>query len=128
MSNRATAENLMEVVIAGTQTERDKYESGYLELFKKAMNLRNKMQAGMSKLDGNKIDIQIKIITQSQWDRIEKIYVPMASDGKLSIRGLLEKIPGIDVDVEIERLQSADKEWLDKNLTLLNKNQNTEGV
>jgi len=107
MSNRATAENLMEFVIASTNKERLTWIGAYEELIKKAMMMYNqKANAQMSKakqLDPDKIGVEIPVITKDQWDHLEKIYLPAAIAGKITDEAFQEKIPGFDMEAEQER-------------------------
>ena len=57
-----------------------------------------------SKLDPSKIDVEIPVYTQEQWDHIEKVLVPMYLGGALSIEFLLSQVPGVKVEEELERL------------------------
>lgn len=103
---RATAENLMEFVIASTNKERLTWIGAYEELIKKAMMVYNdKVNAQMSegrKLDPEKIGVEIPVITKDQWDHLEKIYLPAAIAGKITDEAFQERIPGFDLDREKE--------------------------
>jgi len=107
MSNKATAENLMEFVIASTNKERLTWIGAYEELIRKSMMVYNeKMNAQMSKgrqLNPEKIGVEIPVITKDQWDHLEKIYLPAAIAGKITNEAFQEKIPGFDMEAEKKR-------------------------
>jgi len=112
MSNRATAENLMEMIIAATTKERETWIGAYEEIIKKAMKMyNNALYLGMSKakqLNPDKIRVNIPIITKDHYERIEKIFLPACIAGKISDEAFLEQIPGMDVDMELERKQNKE--------------------
>ena len=118
MSNRATAENLMEMINAATTKERQTWIGAYEEVIKKAMVMWNEAALqGMSKgakLDPDKIKVDIPIITKEHYDRIEKIFLPAAIAGKLSDEAFLTMIPGFDVKAELERKEEKEKSELEQ--------------
>jgi len=118
MSNRATAENLMEMINAGTTKERKTWKGAYEEVIKKAMDLYNaKVNKGMSKakkLDPNKIGIEIPLITKEHWDHLEKVLLPAAMAGKISDEAFLENLPGIDMEAETQRKEDKTKNELEQ--------------
>lgn len=118
MSNRATAENLMEMVNAATTKERQTWIGAYEEVIKKAMVMWNDAAAeGMSKekqLDPDKIKVDIPTITKEHYDRLEKIFLPACVAGKLSDEAFLEMIPGFDVKAELERKEANEKSELEQ--------------
>lgn len=107
MSNRAVAENLMELIHAATMKERETWKGAYEEIIAKAMRLFNeKENKGMSKakqLDPAKIGVEIPMITKEHWDHLEKIYLPAVIAGKISDEAFQEKIPGFDIEADRKR-------------------------
>lgn len=105
MSNRATADSLVDMINAATTKERQTWIGAYEEVIKKAMIMwNNAAEKGMSKekqLDPDKIKVDIPIITREHYDRIEKIFLPAAIAGKISDETLLTMIPGLDVKAEM---------------------------
>jgi len=118
MSNRATADTLIEMVNAATTKERRIWIGAYKEVIKKAMIMwNNAAEKGMSKekqLDPNKIKVDIPIITKEHYDRIEKIFLPAAIAGKISDETFLTMIPGLDVKAELERKEEKEKSELEQ--------------
>ena len=119
MSNRATAENLMEMINAGTTKERQTWIGAYEETIRKAMIMYNQgagnMQLSKEKqLDPDKIKVDIPIITQKHYDRLEKIFLPLYLAGKLSDETFFTMIPGLDVKVEMERKAEKEKSEIEQ--------------
>ena len=118
MSNRATAENLMEMVNAATSKDRETWKGAYEEIIRKAMIMYNgRVNQGMSKerqLDPDKIGIDIPVITKEQWEHLEKVLLPAAIAGKVSDEFFQEKIPGLDMDVEQKRKQDKESSELEQ--------------
>ena len=107
MSNRAVAENLMQLVHAATIKERETWIGAYEEMIAKAMALwDDKVHPKASKqttLDPTKIGVEIPMITKEHYDHIEKIYLPAAIAGKISDEALQEQLPGFDIEADKKR-------------------------
>lgn len=116
MSNRATAENLMEMIIASTTKEHATWIGVYEEVLRKAMFIWNAAtKKGMSKnaqLDPDKIKVEIPLITKTHYERLEKIYLPACLGGKISDEAFLAMIPGFDVKAELERKKKNEESEL----------------
>jgi len=113
MSNRAVAENLMQLVHAATTKERATWKGAYEEVIAKSMAMYNKqVNKGMSKLatlDHKKIGVEIPMITREHWLRLEKVYLPAAVAGKISDESFQELLPGFDVETETKRKDEKEK-------------------
>ncbi len=108
LKQRATADDLREMVNVGTTKERQTWEGAYQELIVKAMILTNDEEQsgeGIGKLDPWKIRVVIPTISREQWLHIEKVLMPLALAGKLSDEALISAIPGIDVQDELKKLE-----------------------
>ncbi len=104
MSNRSTADSLMEVVLAGTQKERIIWGGAYTELFRKAILFHNRVNK--KTLDPDAVRAEIGEITQVQLHTLKDVWLALYTEQAISRETLLEKIPGIDVDAELKRLES----------------------
>ena len=113
MSNRATAEDLINMINGATTKERQTWIGAYEEVIKKAMIMwNNAAEKGMSKekqLDPDKIKVDIPIITKMHYDRLEKIFLPAVIAGKISDEAFLAMIPGLDVKAELERKKEKEE-------------------
>ncbi len=118
MKNRSTAENLMEMINAATTKERQIWIGVYEEVITKAMTMWNdSVKQGIGKegkLDPKKIKVDIPIITQEHYDRIEKIYLPACIAGKLSDEALVEMLPNVDAKTEKERREKKEASELEE--------------
>jgi len=113
MSNRATADDLLNMINGATTKERQTWIGVYEEVIKKAMVMwNNAAEPGMSKekqLDPDKIKVDIPIITKMHYDRLEKIFLPAVIAGKISDEAFLAMIPGLDVKAEMERKKEKEE-------------------
>ena len=113
MSNRATAEDLINMINGATTKERQTWIGAYEEVIKKAMVMwNNAAEPGMSKdkqLDPDKIKVDIPIITKMHYDRLEKIFLPAVIAGKISDEAFLAMLPGFDVKAEMKRKEKKEK-------------------
>jgi len=113
LKNRATGDNTRELVMAATARERKIWKGVYEELITKSMVMFNdnvyKQQTG-GKLDPTKIKVDIPMITQEHWDRIEKVLIPASIAGIISKEHTASQIPGVDMDAEEEKKKKRDEE------------------
>ena len=118
MSNRATAEDLINMINGATTKERQTWIGAYEEVIKKAMVMwNNAAEKGMSKekqLDPDKIKVDIPIITKMHYDRLEKIFLPAAMAGLISDKAFLTMIPGLDVNAELKEKEEKEKSELEQ--------------
>lgn len=114
LKNRATGDNTRELVMAATTRERHTWLGVFNELIEKAMALYNEnVNAQMSKgkqLDPTRVKVDIPLITQEHFDRLEKVYIPAALGGIISKEFVASKIPGVDMEAEAERKKQRDIE------------------
>jgi len=107
LKNRATGDNTREVINAATNRERRVWIGAYEELIEKSMKMFNEnanpQKSKEKMLDPTKISINIPLITQEQWDRIERVLIPAAVAGIISKEFVAEQIPGVDLEAEAER-------------------------
>ncbi|MFZ2148675.1 MAG: hypothetical protein WAV28_15780 [Sedimentisphaerales bacterium] len=112
LKNRATGDNTRELVMAATTRERHTWLGVFNELMDKAMMLFNsKVNAQKSKekqLDPMKIKVEIPLITQEHFDRLEKVYIPAALGGIISKEFVASQIPGVDMEAEAEKRQERE--------------------
>lgn len=113
MSNRATAENLMEMVKANTTKNRETWKGAYEELIRKAIIMYNEKEK-KTPLNPDKFTIDIPMITKEHWDHLEKIYLPACVAGKISDEAFQEQIPSFDVEQEKKRKEERDASELEQ--------------
>jgi len=120
LSNRATADNLMQLIYSSTRKERTTWIGAYEEIISKSMAIYND-QMGIaqktSKLDSRKIKVDIPFISEEHWAHLEKVLLPAVLGGKISDELFLSLIPGIDADLELKRRdekQNSESEMIKK--------------
>jgi hypothetical protein len=111
MSNRSTAENLMELIWASTKKEREIWESAYTEVLRKSMIMYNDISK-KTPLDPMKLEIQIPEVDESEWLHLEKVWLPLYVQDAITLETLLSKIPTLDMGIEEKRRKKQDKEEL----------------
>lgn len=104
LSNRDTADNLIELIALSTNKERRTWVGAYEELFQKAMGISN--IAFGTTLDPMAINALIPFVTAAKIKVIRDLFLPMYGQGAMSLPTLLSQISGeIDVDAEILRIK-----------------------
>ena len=109
MSNRATADSLMDSMWASAKKDREIWESLYTELIRKVMAKQNLME-GKTPLDPYKIKIEVNEVTTKEFEYLERVYLPLFRENAISLETLLSKIPEMDVKAEVEKLQAEQEE------------------
>ena len=116
LSNRATAENLLDLIYAATVRERETWKGAYKEAITKAMEMFN-AQTGLAektgRLDPKKIDIDIPMVSDQDWQRLIDFWLPARISGEISKQLFLNKIPNVNVDDEIKRSEEDSKKSID---------------
>ena len=126
MSNRATAENLMELVAASTSKERMIWLGTYQQIIVKAIAIWN-AQSGMTKLDPSKVKVSIPFITAEAWQRIVDVYLPLFTADAIDRSTLLAEVPNMDVDAEMKKAEKRDAAALERfNKSNLNPDNQTD--
>lgn len=113
LSNRSTADNLMESVAASTMKERGTWLDAYEEILRKAFAIYNR-ESKLTRLDPRKLRIVIPFVTAEAWKRISDVYLPLFLADGLSLETLLAQIPELDVDREIEAIAEKNNAALDR--------------
>lgn len=114
MSNRSTAENLMEFIWASTVKERETWNSAYTEILKKAIDLFNEKSGGKKLLRNDVLRLEIQEVSPEQWKNLEKVLLPAFRDGAISLNYLLSQIPGLILEEENKRREEEESEELEK--------------
>lgn len=106
LSNRATADNFLELIFAATLKERQTWKGGYQEMIANAMGIFNKETGAeqlSTRLDPDKITVDIPFISAQTWQNLRDVFLPAAISGKISDELFLSRIPGVNVDEEMAR-------------------------
>lgn len=112
MSNRATAENLLEVINAATIMEREIWEEGITELVRKAMAYAYELGLEGSVNDPDGFKIQLPLISEAMLKLIQEVWIPLEEGGYITKDSVRNKIPGINPVYEKRVLEKEKNERL----------------
>jgi len=128
MSNRATAENLMELIYASTNKERKVWKGCYEELFEKVLTMAN--ESFQQNYEVNAVECSIAFVTVEQLKLLIDVWLPLYMNNVITLDTMLSKIPEIDIGREKEEIEKQENK---KAIQMLNhlksiENQNTDNV
>lgn len=103
MSNRATAEELVEQIYAQTAEPREIWISALIEITVKAIIKYNKITS--KNLSTEKIDATLAMVSRQQIKELIEVWMPLHDGGYISEETVMMRIPGIDVEDEQEKKQ-----------------------
>jgi len=98
LSNRAVAENTMELVAAATRQERLLWQGGYTEIFRNAIRKLNEFGGGS--LNPEKVKAEIPEVTSVKLAELSTVWLPIYMANGISLDTFLSKIPDVDVTDE----------------------------
>lgn len=105
LSNRSTSDNLFEATTVSVRRERMIWKGFYEELFRTAILMANAQhQAG---LNPDLVTAQIAEADKARLEMLASVWLPLYQGGALSLRSLLEKIPGVDPEAEEKAITAA---------------------
>jgi len=113
MSNRATAENLLEVVNAGTKKRRLLWEEGIKELIEKAMVFAIDSGYEDSSIRGD-FQVKLPLVSLANLKMIAEIWMPLMDSGVISMSTLRNKLPEINPSEEKKLVDKEKKENMDR--------------
>lgn len=120
MSNRATAENLLEVVNAGTNQERLIIEEGITNLVKKAMVIGTDRGIEGYVNDPDGFQIKLNFATLALLKQIQEVWLPLFAEEIISKKSLMSRLPGINVNKELALLKKEKEEKMKNMATMFN--------
>ena len=128
MSNRATADNLMDLVVASTSKERQVWIGTWEEAINKGIALYNS-NSPKTPLKPGTFKVSIPFISAEAWARIKDIWLPVFLADGITSETFLSQIPGINVEAEVAALQAgAEKRLRDFTASPLNRGKNKEEI
>lgn len=110
LSNRATAENLLEVVNAGILQPRLIIEEALTELVKKAMVIAMEKGVKGAVNDPDGFQIRLNFATLSLLKQIAEVWMPLADAEYVSRLSVMSRLPGINVNKELKQLKKEKEE------------------
>lgn len=112
MSNRATAENLMELVVASTRKDRLVWEEKIKELIQKAIIMAiedTDIDYGVEILKDD-FTVKLPVISIALLKQIIEIWKPLLDDNVISMATMLNILPGINPSEETKLIQKEREE------------------
>jgi len=127
MSNRATADNLFELIWASTSKERKLWVGAYEELFAKVLRMANEyLHAGFQEEAITNIGASIMELSESKLQELKDIWLELYIANAISLDTFLSHVPEIDVEDEKAKIETAQAESLKRMQTQFN-NDEAEG-
>lgn len=113
MSNRATAENLLEAVNYATIEERTIWEEGIKETIQKAMVMSINNGIADPGILGD-FEVKIPLISLANLKQLIEVYWPLVLERMMSEATFRNMLPGINPEVEKKLIESEEKERAEK--------------
>jgi hypothetical protein len=122
LSNRSTADNMIEMINGATIKERTIWAEALTELIRKAMEMSFTI-GGIPFNKPNDFKIEIPQVSTALLKQIQETWIPLAEAKYVSKDTVRGKVPGIDPSVEKQLIEKEEEESMEKfNNSLLNKN------
>jgi hypothetical protein len=115
MSNRATADTMMEMLNQSSKKERLKMQSGMIELFQKAMAFAEKQKIEGAINEPDMFDINIPLITLDNLKSLIETWCVLMDKKIISKKTVQGKVPGINPLDEEKQIQEETKENIANN-------------
>lgn len=116
MSNRATAEELREMVTAHTAEPRDIWKESIIELSEKAIEMHNRL-TGETK--SSEVDVHLAQVSRDQIKELIDVWLPLNEADKISDETFMAKIPGVDVKQEQKRIQKQKEDGMENQARMI---------
>lgn len=109
----ADSQGMLDLIAMSTSKEREVWRGAYQEIIEKAMRMWNVM-TGKTPLDPLKVKIDIPVVTAEQWARLVSTWLPMKNSDVITLKTMLNQVPGLDVEAEMEAKAEEEAENLKK--------------
>jgi hypothetical protein len=119
MSNRATAENLLEVISAATKKERLLWQEAILDLIDKCCQIAID-KLGMKDILEGDVTVKLPLISLAALQQINDIWVPLMQEKVVSKFTIRNMLPGIDPKKEKELIELENEEAIENNPIIKN--------
>lgn len=113
MSNRATAENLLEVINAATKKERLLWEEGIKEMIYKSMIMSIDNGLETNEIMGDFV-VKLDQASISAIKALQEVWAPLQQLDAISMATLRSKMPGIDPEQEKKLIENEKKENMER--------------
>lgn len=113
MSNRATADSLIEVIMAATKKERLIWEESFYDIIKKSMEIAVEQGFEKSNIIGD-FEVSLPIVSIALLKQIAEVWIPLLDAEIVHISTVRNKVPGIDPLEEQKKIEADEKEAAEK--------------
>lgn len=120
MSNRATADTLIELVKAATQKERLIWEEAFHEIIEKSMQIAIDKGIATNEILNGDFIVKLPLVSIALLKQLIEIWEPLRQGGLISDFTMLNMLPGINPSDEIEKLKKENEEKAEN--SMLNNN------
>jgi hypothetical protein len=107
----ADSQGMLDMISMSTGKEREVWRGAYQEIIEKAMKMWN-VTTGKTPLRPELIRIDIPVVTAEQWERLVSTWLPMKNSDVITLKTMLNQVPGLDVEAELEAKAEEDAEAL----------------
>lgn len=115
MSNRATAENLLEAVNYATIEERTIWEEGIKLMIEKAMILAVNSGIAEPGILGD-FEVKIPLISLANLKQLIEVYWPLVMEGVISMAFFRNMVPGINPEEEKKLIEAEQEEAAERSM------------
>lgn len=105
MSNRATADGLLEMMFAATARERTAWLEAYTELFRKAIMLYNRYSG--DSLNPDAVHAILPENTQTRLRQLVDVWLPLFESKAVTRKTFLKRVPDVDAEKEDTDVKAA---------------------
>lgn len=125
LSNRSTAETLMESVITATADEKAAWVGGFTELFNKVLQLGNMwFNKGFST---DVVEAYIPSTSAAKIEELKTVWLPLRQAGMIDLNTFLSHVPDIDLEDVEEKVKKEQEEEYARQMELLRTNSGGNG-
>lgn len=111
MSNRATADNLIQAIVSSTKRDRLVWEEGIREIIIKAIDMAidSGIEKNNIKCDPDSIKVTLPLVSIELLKLMSEVWIPLWQGGLVSTETIMDKLPGINPYIEKERLKKQNE-------------------
>ena len=131
MSNRATAENMSEVINAGTLQQRIIYQEKIKEVIIKCMKIAKEYGFKGAVYDPDGFQVTLPLISLSTIKSLTEVWLPLQESSVISMSTLRNKVPEIDAETEkklVDEEKKENMEMFQNNLDIEENKNNDENM
>lgn len=117
MSNRATAEELIDSVVAHTAPQRQAFTMGLRDVVRKSFRMWNKLNQGS--LKSEKVSVGLAQVSRQQIKDLMEVWAPLNEGGFVSKVAVRQRIPDYDMKEDDKNMEEEDQEGLERQAQMI---------